>query len=70
MTALLGVACTNMWNAAKRATEAFGEDIVVASGHKIRDLDGVGMRVKLGVKNIPTICIDGVSTFESFVPTE
>ena len=63
-------ACTYMWNAAKRAAEALGDDIVVASEHKIRDRDGVGMMVKLGVKNLPTICIDGVPTFESLVPTD
>ncbi len=63
-------ACTYMWNAAKRAVTALGEDIVVASEHKIRDRDGVGMMVKLGCKNLPTICIDGIPTFESLVPTD
>ena len=59
-----------MWSAARRAVAALGEDIVVASEHKIRDRDGVGMMVKLGCKNLPTICIDGVPTFESLVPTD
>ncbi len=63
-------ACTYMWSAAKRVVQELGEDMVVASEHKIRDRDGVGMMVKLGVRNLPTICIDGVPTFESLVPTD
>lgn len=63
-------ACTYMWAAARRVVEALGEEIVVASEHKIRDREGVGMMVKLGVKNLPTICVDGVPTFESLVPTD
>lgn len=63
-------ACTYMWSAAKRAADTLGSDMVKISEHKIRDRDGVGMMIKLGCKNLPTICIDGVPTFESLVPTD
>ena len=31
---------------------------------------GIGMMVKLGVKNLPTICINGEPTFASIIPDQ
>lgn len=36
--------------------------------HKIRHRDGIGYMVRLGVKHIPTICIDGIPKYESVIP--
>jgi hypothetical protein len=36
--------------------------------HKINTREGIGHMVKLGVKSIPTICIDGAVAFESVIP--
>ena len=36
--------------------------------HKIRHRDGIGHMVRLGVKHIPTICIDGTPRYESVIP--
>ncbi len=64
--------CTYMTDAANRAAAALtaeGYDIKVKE-YKIRTRQGVGMLVKLGAKNIPTICIEGVPTFESLIPEQ
>jgi MtaA/CmuA family methyltransferase len=37
--------------------------------HKITTREGVGFMVKLGVQNIPTICIDGDVAFASLTPS-
>lgn len=36
--------------------------------HKIKVREGIGMMVKLGVKNLPTICINGEPKFASIIP--
>jgi uroporphyrinogen decarboxylase len=38
--------------------------------HKIKVREGIGMMVKLGVKNLPTICIDGTVRFSSIIPDQ
>ena len=38
--------------------------------HKIKVREGIGMMVKLGVKNLPTICIDGEVRFMSIIPDQ
>jgi len=38
--------------------------------HKIKVREGIGMMVKLGVKNLPTICINGDPTFASIIPDQ
>ncbi len=59
--------CQYMVDAAHRAVAKLGEDIVVKE-HKIKDKAGIAAMVKLGVKNIPTICINGKVAFSSIIP--
>lgn len=41
---------------------------IVLREHKIRHRDGIGHMVRLHVKHIPTICIDGIPAYESVIP--
>lgn len=59
--------CQYMVAAVEKAVVGL-EDKVEVTEHKVKVLSGVEMMVKLGVKNIPTICIDGVVTFISNIP--
>jgi uroporphyrinogen decarboxylase len=52
----------------KAAKEAFVK--VFVNEHKIKSRQGLGMMAKLGVKNLPTICIDGEPTFTSIIPDQ
>jgi uroporphyrinogen decarboxylase len=38
--------------------------------HKIKVREGIGIMVKLGVKSLPTICIDGEVKFISIIPDQ
>ena len=38
--------------------------------HKIKVRQGIGMMTRLGVKNLPTICIDGEVKFASIIPDQ
>ena len=38
--------------------------------HKIKVREGIGVMVKLGVRNLPTICIDGEVAFASIIPDQ
>jgi uroporphyrinogen decarboxylase len=54
-------------DAVKRAAhDAFVKTYV--NEHKIKVRTGLGMMSKLGVKNLPTICIDGDVKFASIIP--
>jgi len=59
--------CQYMVDAAVRAAERAGVPVHVQE-HKIKNRDGVGMMCRLGVKNIPTLCIDGEARFVSIIP--
>ncbi len=59
--------CQYMVDAAVRAAER-AEAPVHVHEHKIKNRNGVGMMCRLGVKNIPTICIDGEAKFVSIMP--
>jgi len=59
--------CQYMVDAAQRAVKAAGVDAVVRE-YKVKARDGIGMMTKLGVTNIPTICIDGQQAFVSNIP--
>lgn len=59
--------CQYMLAAARQAAEEIGGKVVVKE-HKIKTRDGIGRMVKLGLKNIPTICIDGEAAFISILP--
>jgi MtaA/CmuA family methyltransferase len=59
--------CQYMMEAVERAAEeAFVK--VYINEHKIKARAGLGMMTKLGVKNLPTICIDGDIAFASIIP--
>lgn len=59
--------CQYMVAAAQKAA-AMIDGTVVVREHKIKSREGVGMMCKLGVQNLPTICIDGVQAFVSIIP--
>lgn len=61
--------CQYMWDAVVRAAETSGVEPVIHE-HKIKAREGIGMMVKLGVKNLPTICIDGEVKFASLIPDQ
>jgi uroporphyrinogen decarboxylase len=50
----------------RAANDAFVKTYV--NEHKIKVRTGLGMMAKLGVKNLPTICIDGEVKFSSIIP--
>ncbi|MCL1887469.1 MAG: uroporphyrinogen decarboxylase family protein [Kiritimatiellaeota bacterium] len=64
--------CQYMTDAAQRAAKAAktGGVKVEVVEHKIKVREGIGMMVKLGVKALPTICIDGVPRFSSIIPDQ
>ncbi len=59
--------CLYMMNAAQDAADTLGEGIVVRE-RKITTREGVGFMTRLGVANLPTICIDGEPRFVSIIP--
>lgn len=59
--------CQYMVDAVKNASVEFG-DKVVWHEHKIKTRDGLGVMAALGVKNIPTVCVDGEIAFISRIP--
>ena len=56
-------------NAVVKAAETASANVVI-NEHKIKVREGIGMMVKLGVKNLPTICINGTPTFASIIPDQ
>jgi MtaA/CmuA family methyltransferase len=58
--------CQYMMEAVEKAAEVK----VWINEHKIKVREGIGMMVKLGVKNLPTICINGEPTFASIIPDQ
>jgi MtaA/CmuA family methyltransferase len=59
--------CQYMLDAVSRAAAGFG-DRVVFKEHRIKEKEGVQMMVSLGVKNLPTIVMDGNIEFISQIP--
>ncbi len=59
--------CQYMVDAVARAAQPFGEKVVYKE-HKITSKEGVQMMASLGVKNLPTIVIDGNVEFISQIP--
>ncbi|MFI4911085.1 MAG: uroporphyrinogen decarboxylase family protein [Sedimentisphaeraceae bacterium JB056] len=59
--------CQYMVDAVKAVEADFGDKIEWHE-HKIKTKDGLGIMGALGVKNIPTICIDGEVSFISRIP--
>lgn len=62
--------CQYMVNAVKVAADKFDEGEVEWFEHSVKNEEGVKYMVALGVKNIPTICIDGEVAFVSQIPPE
>jgi len=61
--------CQYMMEAVEKAAEA-ASPICYINEHKIKVRQGIGMMVKLGVKNLPTICINGEVKFASIIPDQ
>jgi len=61
--------CQYMMEAVERAAEESSARVYI-NEHKIKVREGIGMMVKLGVKNLPTICIDGEVAFASIIPDQ
>jgi len=59
--------CQYMVDAVKEVAPVFGEKIEWYE-HKIKSREGLQVMMALGVKNIPTICIDGQICFISRIP--
>ncbi|QGY42101.1 uroporphyrinogen decarboxylase [Maribellus comscasis] len=59
--------CQYMVEAVQHASSNFGEKVIV-NEHKIKDIDGIRMMMALGVKNVPTTCINGKVEFISQIP--
>ncbi|PWE00601.1 uroporphyrinogen decarboxylase family protein [Marinilabilia rubra] len=59
--------CQYMVKALERASESYGEQVIYKE-HSIKEKKGVQMMATLGVKNIPTIVIDGNVEFISQIP--
>ncbi|MGB4577793.1 MAG: uroporphyrinogen decarboxylase family protein [Paludibacter sp.] len=59
--------CQYMVEAVKQASYRF-EGKVIINEHKIKDADGIRMMLALGVKNVPTTCINGKISFISRIP--
>ena len=59
--------CQYMVDAVARAAEPFGERVIFKE-HRIKEKEGVQMMASLGVKNLPTIVIDGNIEFISQIP--
>jgi len=61
--------CQYMMEAASRAVSDLPVKTLIRE-HKIKSSEGVGMMQKLGVKSLPTICIDGDVKFISIIPDQ
>ena len=59
--------CQYMMEAVEKAAEKAMVKVWI-NEHKIKVREGIGMMVKLGVRNLPTICINGEPTFSSIIP--
>ncbi|MBP7933030.1 MAG: uroporphyrinogen decarboxylase [Phycisphaerae bacterium] len=59
--------CQYMVDAVFKATRPMGDRVVIRE-HKITTRTGLGHMAKLGVGQIPTICIDGEVMFPSIIP--
>lgn len=64
--------CQYMVEGAKAAAVEAAKTLgtVEVHEHRVTGRDGLGYMTKLGVSNIPTICIDGVPTFISLIPDQ
>ncbi|MFH1214486.1 MAG: uroporphyrinogen decarboxylase family protein [Candidatus Neomarinimicrobiota bacterium] len=61
--------CQYMVEAAVKAVSDLNIKTIIRE-HKIKSGEGVGMMQKLGVRSLPTICIDGQVKFISIIPDQ
>jgi uroporphyrinogen decarboxylase len=61
--------CSYMVDAVNRAARHLSKPIQIKE-HRISSREGLAAMEKLGVQNIPTICIDGEVAFASFIPDQ
>ena len=61
--------CQYMMEAVNRAAQTTSVKTYI-NEHRIKVREGLGMMQKLGVKNLPTICIDGAVAFASIIPDQ
>jgi uroporphyrinogen decarboxylase len=61
--------CQYMMDAVHRAAKTVGGPVCVVE-HRITTREGVAMMTRLGVGNLPTICIDGKARFISLIPDQ
>lgn len=61
--------CFYMVDVARRAARKIGEERVVVREHKVTGRDGLGYMTKLGVGNVPSICIEGAVRHASLIPS-
>ncbi len=59
--------CQYMMEAVRRAAERSGVRCYI-NEHKIKVRQGLGVMYKLGVRNLPSVCIDGEVRFASLIP--
>lgn len=59
--------CQYMMEAVRVAAEPYGDKVKYIE-HKVKDKESVVCMMKLGVANIPTICIDGEIKYVSIIP--
>lgn len=60
--------CQYMVKAVKLAVEDLNASNIEYVEHKIKNEEGIQMMMSLGVRNLPTICIDGEVEFISIIP--
>ncbi|MFI3322262.1 MAG: uroporphyrinogen decarboxylase family protein [Rikenellaceae bacterium] len=60
-------ACQYMWEATQRGSEPFGSKVIVKE-HSIKTAEGLEFMAATGVKNIPTLLINGKEAFVSIIP--
>lgn len=61
--------CQYMLVAAEKAAKELNFPVEVRE-HRITRREGIGVMTKLGVQNLPTICIDGEAAFVSIIPDQ
>ncbi|MCX7826053.1 MAG: uroporphyrinogen decarboxylase family protein [Verrucomicrobiae bacterium] len=61
--------CQYMMEAVYRATKRLSQPVIVKE-HRITSREGISTMTRLGVKNIPTICLDGAVAFSSIIPDQ
>jgi uroporphyrinogen decarboxylase len=61
--------CQYMMDAVNRAATK-AEGMMIVKEHRITTREGIGMMRKLGVQQVPSICIDGEVRYASLIPDQ